>query len=41
MKAVTKMTNCTCRAKKVEVHYKNFPAYAPDFQIRSGATVSA
>jgi len=45
MKALTKTTNCTFRAKKVEGHdqKKVFRRFAPDrcptphFQIRSGA----
>ena len=39
-KALTKTTNCTFRAKKVEGHdqKETFPALRPHFQIRSGAT---
>jgi len=45
-KALTKTTNCTCRAKKVEGHNENFPRhFVPQmcpthatFQIRSGVT---
>ena len=35
-KSLTKSTNCTCRAKKVERYDKKIPP--PHFQIRSGAT---
>jgi len=43
-KSVTKTTNCTCRAKKVEGHENIFLALRagecppPHFQLRSGAT---